>query len=83
MFEDGRCPMLLSNAIEKYKLSDAFVKKFCDLGCFPKCGEILKEELKKRYYQGRSEMKNSIRKQFNSIAGALFGVAAVNAREGR
>lgn len=48
MFEDGRCPMLLSNAIEKYKLSDAFVKKFCDLGCSPKCGEILKEELEKK-----------------------------------
>lgn len=48
MFEDGKCPMLKTDAIQRYRLSNDFVKKFCDLGCSPQCGEFLKEELQKK-----------------------------------
>ena len=47
MFEDGKCPVLQSDVIQKYGLSDDFVRKFCDKGCSVKCGEFLKEALEK------------------------------------
>ena len=48
MFEDGRCPMLLTNVIQEYGLSDRFVERFCDQGCSVECGRLLKELLEKR-----------------------------------
>ena len=45
MFEDGKCPMLKSDVIEKDNLSDDFVRRFCSAGCSVKCGEFLKERL--------------------------------------
>lgn len=47
MFEDGVCPILKSDAVKKYNLSEDFVKKFCNKGCSVKCGEFLKEEIEK------------------------------------
>lgn len=47
VFEEGKCPMLTSNVIEKYNLSNDFVKRFCDKGCSPICGKLLSEKLKK------------------------------------
>lgn len=37
--------MLKSDVIERYKLSDQFVNKFCNKGCSVECGKFLKEEL--------------------------------------
>lgn len=48
MFEDGKCPMLKSDAIQKYSLSDEFVRRFCDKGCSVECGKFLKELLEKK-----------------------------------
>ncbi len=48
MFEDGKCPMLLSDAISKFNLTDEFVKKFCNEGCSVECGKLLKELLEKK-----------------------------------
>lgn len=48
MFEDGKCPMLLSDVIQEYGLSDSFIQKFCSYGCSIKCGQILKECLEKK-----------------------------------
>lgn len=47
MFEDGKCPMLKTDAIERYNLSDNFIKQFCNKGCSSICGKILKEKLKR------------------------------------
>ncbi|WP_216697326.1 hypothetical protein [Anaerostipes faecalis] len=47
MFEDNICPMLKSDAVKKYNLTDDFIKKFCNKGCSVKCGEFLEEELDK------------------------------------
>ena len=48
MFEDGKCPMLQSNVIDVYGLSDYFIRRFCSYGCSVKCGKFLKERLDKR-----------------------------------
>ena len=48
MFEDGKCPMLKTDVIQVYGLSDVFVKRFCDQGCSVECGKILKELLGKK-----------------------------------
>lgn len=48
MFETGKCPMLQSDAIDKYHLSDQFVKNFCDKGCCPDCGKFLQEKLERK-----------------------------------
>lgn len=47
MFEDGKCPMLFTDAIERYKLSDEFVERFYNKGCSVECGKFLERELKK------------------------------------
>lgn len=47
MFEDGVCPILKSDAVKKYNLSEDFVKKFCNKGCSVQCGKFLKEEIEK------------------------------------
>lgn len=47
VFEDGKCPMLFTDAIERYKLSDEFVERFCNKGCSVECGKFLERELKK------------------------------------
>lgn len=48
MFEDGKCPMLKSDVIQRYELSNDFVKKFCDAGCSVECGKFLREVLEKK-----------------------------------
>ena len=48
MFETGKCPMLQSDVIGKYHLSDQFIKNFCDKGCCPDCGKFLREELERK-----------------------------------
>ena len=48
VFEDGKCPMLETNVIQEYGLSDSFVKRFCDKGCSVVCGKILEELLEKK-----------------------------------
>lgn len=48
MFEDGKCPMLMSDAISKYGLTDEFVRRFCEKGCSVICGRLLKEELERK-----------------------------------
>lgn len=48
MFEDGKCPMLTSDVIQKYGLSDNFIRRFCSAGCSVKCGELLKEYLTRK-----------------------------------
>lgn len=48
MFEDGKCPMLNSNVICEYGLSDQFVRRFCSYGCSVECGKFLKELLEKK-----------------------------------
>lgn len=48
MFEDSKCPMLMSDVIQKYGLSDNFVREFCDKGCSVICGQLLKEALEKK-----------------------------------
>lgn len=48
MFEDGKCPMLKTDVIQKYGLSDDFVKRFCEKGCSVECGKFLKEQLEKK-----------------------------------
>lgn len=48
MFEDGECPMLLSDVIHEYSLSDSFVRKFCSYGCSMECGRFLEEHLEKK-----------------------------------
>lgn len=48
MFEDGKCPMLKTDVIRKYGLSDDFVKRFCGKGCSVECGKFLKELLEKK-----------------------------------
>lgn len=48
MFEYGKCPMLDSDTIQKYGLSDNFVRKFCDKGCSVICGQLLKKVLEKK-----------------------------------
>lgn len=48
MFEDGKCPMLFTDAIERYKLSDEFVDRFCNKGCSVECGKFLERELKNK-----------------------------------
>lgn len=52
MFEDGKCPMLFTDAIERYKLSDEFVERFCNKGCSVECGKFLERELKKQNDEG-------------------------------
>lgn len=48
MFESGKCPMMNSDIVDKYKLTNEFIKRFCDKGCSVDCGQFLKEELEKR-----------------------------------
>ena len=48
VFEYGKCPMLDSDAVQRYGLSDNFVRKFCDKGCSVICGQLLKETLEKK-----------------------------------
>ena len=48
MFEDGKCPMLQSDAIRVYGLSDNFIRRFCSYGCSVQCGKFLKEHLDKK-----------------------------------
>ena len=48
VFEDGKGPRLQSDAIQKYRLSDDFVRRFCDKGCSPICGQLLKELLERK-----------------------------------
>lgn len=48
MFEDGKCPMLMSDVIRKYNLDEDFVQRFCNKGCSVKCGKLLKELLEKK-----------------------------------
>ena len=48
MFEDGKCPMLQSNVIDLYGLSDNFIRRFCSYGCSVECGKFLKERLDKK-----------------------------------
>lgn len=48
MFEDGKCPMLQSDVINVYGLSDHFIRGFCSDGCSSECGKFLKEQLNKR-----------------------------------
>jgi len=47
MFEEDECPMS-KQVVEKYKLNDKFIKRWCELGCCPICGPLLKEYLDKR-----------------------------------
>lgn len=47
MFEDGVCPILKSDAVKKYNLTDDFINKFCSKGCSVQCGKLLKEEIEK------------------------------------
>ncbi|MGN0416950.1 hypothetical protein [Anaerostipes faecalis] len=48
MFEDGVCPILKSDAVKKYNLTDDFINKFCSKGCSVQCGKFLKEEIRKK-----------------------------------
>ena len=48
MFEDGKCPVLFSDAVERFQLTDEFVQKFCEKGCSVECGKLLEKELGKR-----------------------------------
>lgn len=48
IFKDGICPMLFTDAIERYKLSEEFIMRFCNKGCSVECGRFLREELERR-----------------------------------
>lgn len=48
MFEDGKCPMLTSDVISMYDLSEDFVEQFCKAGCSVECGKFLQDTLKKK-----------------------------------
>lgn len=48
MFEKGICPILNSDVVEKYNLTNDFIKRFCNKGCSVECGEFLKKELEKQ-----------------------------------
>ena len=48
MFEDGKCPMPLSDVIHEYGLSNIFVRTFCSYGCSAKCGQFFKERLEEK-----------------------------------
>lgn len=68
MFEDGKCPMLQSDVIDVYGLSDHFIRRFCSYGCSPECGKFLKERLDKRgmkplYGQDSSDRHNESQKK--------------------
>lgn len=40
--------MLKTDVIQKYGLSNDFVKRFCEKGCSVECGKFLKEQLEKK-----------------------------------
>lgn len=48
IFKDGLCPMLFTDAIERYKLSEEFIMRFCNKGCSVECGRFLREELERQ-----------------------------------
>lgn len=48
VFKDGKCPMLFTDAIKRYKLSDKFIERFCNKGCSVKCGKLLEREVQKQ-----------------------------------
>lgn len=43
----GECPMTFKN-VEKYKITDKELKKFCSYGCCPLCGKLFLEEFGSR-----------------------------------
>lgn len=47
-FEDYVCPILFTDAIERFGLTDKEIQSFCNKGCSPICGRELKEYLEKR-----------------------------------
>lgn len=47
MFDYGKCPILETDVVQKYGLSNDFVEKFCENGCSVECGKFLKEQLEK------------------------------------
>lgn len=46
-FEDYVCPILFTDAVERFQLSDKEIQHFCNKGCSPICGSELKEYLEK------------------------------------
>lgn len=47
-FEDYVCPILFTDAVERFGLTDKEIQSFCNKGCSPICGRELKEYLEKR-----------------------------------
>lgn len=47
-FEDYVCPILFTDAVERFELTDKEIQSFCCKGCSPICGRELKEYLEKR-----------------------------------
>ncbi len=82
MFEDNKCPMLESDVVRIYGLSEKFVEKFCNGGCSVECGRFLKELLDKKGMKPVAEERiieeNGAYSQDKEMEGVAVSQAAVS-----